>query len=578
MGNGKFEVKSFPADMSVYEVNPADTKECLVSGLFEEFADCAEGKRRFYTYVKEGLHYNQPCVVVAPPAGTNVPEWLETSPWRALAEEKSLFLHVMEAENGAWDFGGKDADYMNKVYVKIQSRAGYVTMQDNIYAVGLGGGAVIAQQAVMKMSSEWAGLATFGEMNGQALLNADVVQGKETTGKTELAINAVKTQVPVWMSWKENTGCNSDVCRYWMKQNDAAAEKFANEWADEIYFPSTVSKKSQVNEEKIAQVRVTNGFAGEPDAALVDAVWSFLGKACRHRGFGRKMLRNRIDPEEYGFTLHTLELDGFTRLWYEYVPESVKGSDAEVPLVVCMHGRGGSAESFLSLSGMSRVAEERDFIVVFPEAGVYQQRPTGLRNILLWNGFYGNERIDDVGFIRKMVEDVQSRHAIDRTRIYACGQSSGGMMTSQLALSCPELFAAVSPWSAIVDPEHELVLPEKIDPAVPYLFLFGDTDWLCVDRKEGELEYHVARDIASFLRNLMKLYGLSETPRRYVCGEISYYVYCNAKGTPMLTVGSVKGMTHANYPRESWIAYDEFLCRFSKTEDGTLLYMGEPAI
>ncbi len=107
------------------------------------------------------------------------------------------------------------------------------------------------------------------------------------------------------------------------------------------------------------------------------------------------------------------------------------------------------------------------------------------------------------------------------------------------------------------------------------MFLFGDIDWLCVDRAHGELEYHVARDIAAFLKNLMKLYQLDEKPRRYNCGEISWYVYLNAKRVPMLTVGTVKGMSHANYPCESWIAYDEFLSKFSKRKDGTLLYMGE---
>ena len=120
--------------------------------------------------------------------------------------------------------------------------------------------------------------------------------------------------------------------------------------------------------------------------------------------------------------------------------------------------------------------------------------------------------------------------------------------------------------------------PEKIDPVVPYLFLFGENDWLCVDRKNGRLEYHVAPDIAAFLENLMRIYQLNETPLRYVCGEISYYVYLNAKRVPLLIVGTVKDMSHANYPRESWISYDEFLVKFSRRADGTLLYMGEPAI
>jgi predicted esterase len=289
------------------------------------------------------------------------------------------------------------------------------------------------------------------------------------------------------------------------------------------------------------------------------------------------MLRNRIDPEAYGFTFHTMEVQGYTRIWYEYVPESVVSSGKPVPLVLCMHGRGGSAESFLSLSGASRVAEERNFIIAFPEACVYQQRPGGVRNTVLWNGEYKGEKIDDTDFLLKVVRDVEARYAIDKTRVYACGQSSGGMMTSALAINAPDVFAAVSPWSALVDPDHDLVLPEKIDPAVPFLFLFGERDWLVSDAENGEMEFKVTAPIAAFLRNLIKLYELDETPLTYVCGEISYYVYLNRNRVPMLTVGRVAGMTHANYPRESWIAYDEFFCRFSKTENGELLYMGRRA-
>lgn len=70
----------------------------------------------------------------------------------------------------------------------------------------------------------------------------------------------------------------------------------------------------------------------------------------------------------------------------------------------------------------------------------------------------------------------------------------------------------------------------------------------------------------------------ADEPGCYQVGEITYYVFRNAKGTPMLTVGRVKDMPHANYPRESWISYDEFMSRFSRKEDGTLLYMGKPAL
>ena len=569
------KVQQFPQDMSALEIPKGAPRSCLIHGLFEEAVEVNGEKRKFYTYLTPGLPYNQRCVVVAPPDNIDTLDYLDKSFWTDYADREKVFLHMLVPGENGWDTAGSDAEYLNKVYMQIQARRYYITMQDNIYAVGIGKGAVVAQQAVMKMTSEWSGLATFGEMNENAMLNAEAVGGAKSTGATELAVSGSKAQLPVWMVWGENAGHNAAVCAYWKEQNHVDEEPYSSKWASEIYFPTTVQKKSQVNEEQVSQVRVTNGFAGEVTADLWNAVWAYVGKACRHRCFGAKALRTYADPVAYGAELHTLEHEGFTRIWYEYVPESVKNSAAPVPLVVCMHGRGGSAESFMDMSGMNRVAEERGFIVIFPEAGLYQIRPGALRNLLLWNGQYMDKRVDDTAFVLKAIEDVKARRNIDATRVYACGQSSGGMMSSDLAVAAPEVFAAVSPWSAIVNPDFKPPLPKTMDPAVPYLFLMGEKDWLCVDRENGEMEYHVSKLIADFLKNLMRLYKLDETPRRYTCGEISYYVYNNAQHIPMLVVGTVKDMTHANYPRESWIAYDEFLCKFAKSADGTLTYMGE---
>lgn len=570
------EAKAFPQNMGEIEIDSSDMKRCLVSGLFLEHVDMGGVTRNFYTYLTPGLAYDQPCLMVVPPDDTAVPEFIRHGFWREFAEREQVFLHFLEPE-GKWKLDGSDADYMNKVYIQVQSRNFYVTIQDNVYAVGIGRGATVAQQAAMKMTSEWSGLATFGDLDGAAMLNAQAIQESQDMGKVELSVSASKAQLPVWMLWSETSGPNNEVRDYWKKQNDSAKERFSNAEADEIYFPSSVYKKSSVNEEKISQVRITNSFSGGITEELFQAVWQFISTARRHRCFGGKALRNYMKPEVYGAELRTMEVGGFTRFWYEYVPEQVKNQGHPVPLVVNMHGRGGSAESFMDLSGLNRVAQERDFIAIFPEAGVHQQRPGGIRNVLLWNGEYKGRDLDDTTFILKIIEDVKSRYAVDQKRIYACGQSSGGMMTSELALKAPGVFAAVSPWSAIKSPDHKVPLPEKIDPPVPYLFLLGENDWLCVDKEKGELEYKVTKDIADFLRNLMKLYDLCETPKRYQCGEISYYVYVNKKQTPMLTVGTVKNMSHANYPRESWIAYDEFFAKFSKTEDGRLLYMGEEA-
>ena len=104
------EVKTFPKDMSVFEVNRSDAKECFLSGLFEESVKLENETRRFYTYLKPGLHYNQPCLIVAPPSCDSVLDWLEESFWLSFAEEHDLFLHIMIPENGVWKPSGIDAD------------------------------------------------------------------------------------------------------------------------------------------------------------------------------------------------------------------------------------------------------------------------------------------------------------------------------------------------------------------------------------------------------------------------------------------------------------------------------------
>lgn len=571
------EVKAFPQNLSDLKINKSNLKECLFTGLYEETVEVNGQSRKFYTYLKPGLSYVRPCVFVIPDDRQDTLAYLEGSFWMDFAQEADVFLFVLTPENGKWNLDGSDADYMNRVYMQVQSRNYYVTIQDTMYAAGIGTGAVVAQQAAMKMTSEWAGLATLGDLTADAMRNARSVHKSEDTGRVEMAISGTKAPLPVWMAWNENEGANAEVAAYWKQQNHVNPERYSTAYADEIYFPTTVWKKSQLNDQLISEVRITNGFTGTVTEELWEPVWKFLKEAFRYRSRG-KMLRRRKELADYGLETHTIEHDGFTRLWYEYVPDSVKDSTAPVPLVTAQHARGSSAEFYVSLSDMTTIAEERGFIVVFPESAFYQQKPGGIPNIPLWNGSYQGKDFDDTGFILKMIADVKSRRNIDNTRVYACGQSSGGMMTSALGLAASKEFAAVACSSALIDPEHEVPQPEAIDPAVPYLFLFGESDWLVAGKDGGELDFGCNADIAKFVRRMMELYHLDPKPMEYYSGEIHFYVYCNPQKVPMLTVGRVANMSHAIYPRECWIMYDEFMSKFSRQEDGTLLYMGETVL
>ena len=68
--------------------------------------------------------------------------------------------------------------------------------------------------------------------------------------------------------------------------------------------------------------------------------------------------------------------------------------------------------------------------------------------------------------------------------------------------------------------------------------------------------------------------GRGQGDHTWTSEPVTWYCWRDAEGVPMLTVGIVNGMAHANYPEESWLSWDEYLCQFSKDEQGRLLYRG----
>lgn len=567
-------VQEFPEKMCELPVDFSHPNRSLIHGCFQEKVSVHGKDRYFLTYIPENLENCQPCLVAAPPSDAKLPEYLETSGLREFAEEEKLFLHVLMAGPKGWKTDGSDADYMNAVYAAIQTRDYYVTMQDNIYACGIGDGAAVAHQAAQKMTSEWSGLFSFGNIACDLQKTRDALASDQEQNGTELRIVAAKCQLPVWIavdSMDENTLAAVD---YWKEQNHVTGMPLSGQGADEIWMPDPVRMKSEVNEEQIAQVRVTEKNASVSFSALAE-MWGYIGMARRHRSFERKNLRYYKDPIACGAKLRQMEVNGMMRLWYEYVPESCT-PDKSWPLVVVMHGRGGTAETFFDISGMSAVAQERRFIAVFPQAGIHQQKPEGLKNVLFWSGSHEGKAVDDVAFIRRMIEDIESRILVDKGRIYACGQSSGGIMTDVLCSSASDLFTACASWSGMFHPKKVHSVYPKTKPVIPTLFICGENDKFCVQEGEDpEFPFHLIPELRNDILEKIERYHLDKNNvQTWTCYPITWFCYPDAQGVPMLTVGIVKGMAHANYPEESWITYDQYFSSFDRDEKGRLRYRG----
>jgi polyhydroxybutyrate depolymerase len=131
---------------------------------------------------------------------------------------------------------------------------------------------------------------------------------------------------------------------------------------------------------------------------------------------------------------------GTTRTFNLHVPPSYTRT-RPMPLVVDMHGFTSSATAQAGVSGFRAKSDQAGFLVAWPQ---------GLSNS--WNA-YGccgnslNNNVNDVGFMRALVQQVAAMGNVDVSRVYATGLSNGGSMTHRLACEAADVFAAGAPVS-----------------------------------------------------------------------------------------------------------------------------------
>jgi polyhydroxybutyrate depolymerase len=136
---------------------------------------------------------------------------------------------------------------------------------------------------------------------------------------------------------------------------------------------------------------------------------------------------------------------GQVRDFIVHVPRSYR-ADRPVPLVLALHGGGGSMEVMARdrLYGLVAQSEASGWIVVFPNGFSRLGGKLATWNAGLCCGAARDRGSDDVGFLRAVVSDVQRRLAVDPQRVFATGMSNGGMMSYRLACEASDVFRAIA--------------------------------------------------------------------------------------------------------------------------------------
>lgn len=198
-----------------------------------------------------------------------------------------------------------------------------------------------------------------------------------------------------------------------------------------------------------------------------------------------------------------LDVAGVRRRYVLYCPHRVALSGERVPLLVMLDGRGGTAWTAMRTTRWNDKADQEGFVVAYPEAT--RLDPDGpqhfLTNPQMWNAGAGGsdaERtdVDDLGFLRMMMDDVREHVRVRPDACFMTGFSNGAAMTYRYALAYPETLAAIAPVSGhfrshgipMRKPVPMIAMFGRLDPLSPYAGGEVALPWGKTERRPAAIE------------------------------------------------------------------------------------------
>jgi polyhydroxybutyrate depolymerase len=165
-----------------------------------------------------------------------------------------------------------------------------------------------------------------------------------------------------------------------------------------------------------------------------------------------------------------MNVDGRTRTYILNLPPNYYDTSG-IPLVIALHGFGGSASQCEADYGITDKANAANFIVVYPD-GTFG--PAGLGS---WNAgtccpIAQAESVDDVHYISSLIDYLVANYKVDPKKVYVAGMSNGAMMAYTLACELSDKIAAITSVSGTL----MISSPCKPSRAVPILHIHSALD------------------------------------------------------------------------------------------------------
>lgn len=176
-----------------------------------------------------------------------------------------------------------------------------------------------------------------------------------------------------------------------------------------------------------------------------------------------------IEPEG-SHMIHTyINVDNYKREFSIYLPQSIN-VQRERPLVLYLHGANGNGWRQMQSSYFRTIADREDFLLVMPQAllGTYNGE-----SIYQWDA-HELFSWDDVAFLNKLIDYMDSYYGVDLSRVYLSGMSNGGFMTFYAAEQMQDKLAAIAPIAGLMS--SNVFNGYSINHPIPLCYMHGTAD------------------------------------------------------------------------------------------------------
>lgn len=552
-------------DTTNFQIDWSDPLNSLMFGMYSHELSMEDGSTRLiYQYIPTTWRYGQPEVAVAVPSGEDPILFFEKTGWKDAAEKGPFAVVLMIAE----DWSGQD-EYLEKAFKFMNDRTYVHTLKVAFYMVGYGDAANPVMKFSLTNSDALAGGAAFGvDSFDNTLLSL---------GETPTAVRGVvkaDVPMPIWIGVEKKDADTEKLIQYWKDVDEVSDHAFSNAYADEIYlYPSYQSDTFERTYENIASVYVTEGMDEVYSPEFTENLYfNFLSRVRRVYSETIRPLKWYATTEELGFDHYTFTMHDDAkdvdvgREYWVYVPSRLRNTDEKAPLVLVAPGGSDSGEEFITITDWYKCAEERGFVLVHMMGSRSNDK---FKASTTWTPA-------DVEYFKAVREAVIEDYNIDERRVYLTGHSMGCMLTHYVSYLEPELIAAACGNDAL--PTYEEVmrdlnkyegLESNFDVTIPFMLNTGTKDQNFMPTPGKQNDY---TQLDQYFEEWRTRYGLSDTAYNFKNGRNWGTEYHNDQGIPVVKLQWNEGKTHCMDADDPYAIYD-FLCNFSRGEDGTSYYM-----